>query len=147
MRRILFAVLIVALTLAAIVIVSPANQADACLPCKCPVENPPINCYGPYTFFRHWVPGNAFDIEILAHSPDGNRESVIYVTAAELAELPANPEQHMLVAESPNVYFFKLSYGDYQVNVRSVTEKKIYWAIISAADGHLIEEGDYEATD
>jgi hypothetical protein len=145
--KVLFPLFIVAMTLGAAIVFTPTGTAEACLPCKCPVENPPVNCYGPYSFFVHWVPGNAFDIEIMAIDPNGNQERVIYLTAKELAALPAHPEQHMLIAEAPDLWLYKLSYGDYQVNAKSPTEKKVFFAIFSAADGNLIEEGDYPTSD
>ena len=144
LSKILFLTLVVMIAVTGVVTLSPTDTAEACLPCNCPVENPPINCYGDFTLFLHRTEGvEGFDIEVLLHSPDGDRERVIYLTAQELAKLPDDPEEHILIAEAPTIQLFKMDWGEYQINGGPYNEDKVYVTIFSADHGSRIEEYDF----
>lgn len=84
-----------------------------------------------------------FDIQILTLDAKGNGRQVIYVTAEALDRLPEKPEAHLLIAKWRNIYLYKLSYGDYQVNVGPNDEGNIDVLIFSSGDAHRIQESGY----
>lgn len=145
LRKIIFLALVVSILALGIFALSPVKTANACLPCFCfndPIQ--PINCYGKYSVFaipRADYPG--FDIQILTLDAKGNGRQVIYVTAEALDRLPEKPEAHLLIAKWRNIYLYKLSYGDYQVNVGPNDEGNIDVLIFSSGDAHRIQESGY----
>ncbi len=147
LRKILFLTLTVAMLAAGIIALSPVKTADACLPCFCfndPIQ--PVNCYGKFSVFaipRTDYPG--FDIQILTLDARGNGRQVIYVTAEQLAKLPKNPEQHTLIAKWKTIELYKLTYGDYQVNVGPDEFNAVHVLIFSSGDAHRIEESGFQA--
>jgi hypothetical protein len=144
-RKLLFLTLLLLMVFTGYQVSQPQETAHACLPCTCPVPNPPVNCFGPYTVFLHRHESGGFDLEILIHDGAGNRERVMYFTKAQLARIKPdpNPDTHILVRQAAGIYFFKLSWGDYQINVGPDAEKKIYWVIIDDENGSRVNEGDY----
>lgn len=147
LQRIIFLALIATFLAVGVVALSPVKTADACLPCFCfddPIQ--PVNCYGKFSVFaipRSDRPG--FDIQILTLDRRGNGREVIYVTAEELAELPAHPEQHLLIAKWKDIELYKLTYGDYQVNVGPDEYNAVHVLIFHSIDAHRIEESGFQA--
>lgn len=147
MRKFLFFALIATILAGGIIALSPVEAANACLPCYCfddPIQ--PINCYGKFSVFaipRKDVPG--YDIQILTLDKRGNGREVIYVTAEELAELPEHPEEHMLIAQWKDIALYKLTYGDYQVNVGPDEYNAVHVLIFRKGDAFRLVETGFQA--
>lgn len=117
-------VLISALTL--IFTALPQQVTYACLPCACP-KNTSINCYGDYALYTKTQKNGTCDIEVVGIDPKTAKpRKALYVTAATLAKLPANPEKNTLIKTYYEFSLFKLTTGEYQLNVGPDFEKKVH---------------------
>jgi len=124
-RRLVYGLAVIAaLLLFAVLALQPEDTANACLPCDCP-ENTTINCYGSFGIFIIEEEDQC-DIQILGVSDAGAEYEAMYLTGEELAELPETPEENLLVDEYYEYTFYKLTSGEYQVNVGPDAEGKVY---------------------
>lgn len=135
MRRLVYVFgLVAALVLVGVMTFQPEDTANACLPCDCP-ENTTINCYGSFGIFvienevedeESGQSQTQCDIQILGVSDAGAEYEAMYLSADDLAELPESPEENILVEEYYEYAFYKLTSGEYQVNVGPDAENKVY---------------------
>lgn len=104
----------------------PQQVTYACLPCSCP-KNTSINCYGDYALYTKTQKNGTCDIEVLGINPKtGKPRKAIYVSAANLAKLPENPETNTLITSYYEFSLYKLTTGEYQLNVGPDFEKKVH---------------------
>ncbi len=122
-----FIVLMAMLTMA-FTITAPNGESYACLPCACPVANPPINCYGPYSVYTVTRNDGTCAIVVFALDENSNGIRVISQSARRLALVPAFPPQNVLLAKNDTykIYLYKLTSGEYQVNVGPDREAKVF---------------------
>lgn len=114
---------VIALTLLALAV--PTQQAQACLPCYCP-QNRSLNCFGDYAVYTNVDKNDRCEILILDINPDDGRPTLaIRVTARQLAKLPENPEENLLVDQYYEIALYKLTTGEFQVNVGPDAEYKV----------------------
>jgi hypothetical protein len=73
-------------------------------------------------------------IEIWAIDDNSQGTRVLFVSTEELASLPANPEQNTLIAATDDGQFalYKLTTGEYQINIGPDAEGKIRVMIFDA---------------
>jgi hypothetical protein len=143
LTKIILMLLVALLALGALGIYTPQETAHACLPCDCPVPNPPLNCFGPYTLFLKRHSNGTFDVEILAHDGNGNRRPWMFFSARQLAALPI-PTTNTLIQQRGPVAFYRLAGGDFQINVGPDAEKKIFVMIFDDQTGQRLAESDYQ---
>lgn len=122
-RLAIVAALIVLFTLITI----PANDtANACLPCDCP-ENTTINCFGHFgIFILEGGRNNQCAIQILGTGPNGGEYEAIYLDSEAMSKLPERPEENLLIDSYYEYAMYKLTSGEYQVNVGPDAEGKVY---------------------
>lgn len=104
----------------------PSQVTYACLPCNCP-KNRSLNCYGDYAIYTN-VDKKTGDCEILVLGVDrkGRPREVIRATASELAKLPDNPTENTLIEQYYEFALYKLTTGEYQLNVGPDPENKVF---------------------
>lgn len=138
----IFALCIVALAFAGVAIASPTQTAQACLPCNCLVENPPVNCYGEYTLFLHKYQNGTFDLEFL--TLDGRQ--ILYLKATDLARIAVR-EDYVLVGQGKifPLAVFKLANGNFHINAGPGNEPKVFTVVVSGENGSRLEEFDRPA--
>lgn len=105
-------------------LIAPTGIAQACLPCDCP-ENSALNCYGGFHLNTIVNSRGQCAIEVLGFDGDGGYDA-IYVSPRELARLPEFPEENMLVEEYYEFALYKLTTGEFQLNVGPDLEGKVY---------------------
>lgn len=103
----------------------PTAVAYACLPCNCPT-NRSLNCYGDYAVYTNVSKSGTCDILVLGVDRRGRPREAIRATARELAKLPDKPEQNTLVEEYYEYALYKLTTGEYQLNVGPDVENKVF---------------------
>lgn len=121
-------IVVMALLALSITVFAPNGESYACLPCACPVDNPPINCYGNFSIYTVTRDDGTCAIVIFALDANSNGIRVISQSARRLALVPANPPQNVLLAKSDTyqIYLYKLTSGEYQVNVGPDRESKVF---------------------
>lgn len=103
----------------------PSQQAQACLPCYCP-ENRSLNCFGDYAVYTNVDKNDNCKILILDINPDNGRPTLaLDVSARRLARLPETPKENVLIDQYYEISLFKLTSGEYQVNVGPDAENKV----------------------
>lgn len=103
----------------------PSQVAMACLPCYCP-ENTSLNCFGDYAVYTNVDKNDRCEILVLDVNPDdGSPTLAIRATARQLAKLDENPEENILIDQYYEISLFKLTSGEYQVNVGPDAENKV----------------------
>ncbi|MDZ4669662.1 MAG: hypothetical protein SH821_02230 [Phototrophicales bacterium] len=120
-------ILVMAMVSLAFTVFTPNGESHACLPCACPV-NPPINCYGNYSVYTITRGDGTCAIVVFALDASSNGIRVISQSARRLALVPANPPQNVLLAKNDTyqIYLYKLTSGEYQVNVGPDRESKVF---------------------
>jgi len=107
----------------------PSSTAFACLPCNC-TEHRSVNCFGPYALYTPTEKDQTCSIDIWSIEVDGQGKRAIKLTAAELAKLPdaADIEHYVTVEQTKDdfISLYKLSSGQYQINVGPDKEGKVY---------------------
>ena len=104
----------------------PQQVAYACLPCSCP-QNTSINCYGDYALYTKAQKNGTCNIEVLGIDPKtGRPRRALYITNATLAKLPDNPETNTFIKSYYEFSLYKLTTGEYQLNVGPDFEKKVH---------------------
>jgi len=120
----------------------PQAVAYACRPCVCPT-NTSVNCQGDYALYTKVQKNGTCDIEVLGiDSKTGKPRKALYVTAKTLAKLPDNPEKNTLISTYYEFSLYKLTTGEYQLNVGPDIEKKvkvIIWRGCPATDPYESE--------
>ena len=121
-------IVVMALLALSITVFAPNGESFACIPCACPVDNPPINCYGPYSVYTITRNDGTCAIVVFALDENSNGIRVISQSARRLALVPANPPQNVLLAKNDTyqIYLYKLTSGEYQVNVGPDREAKVF---------------------
>lgn len=138
-RRLMLVPLAVVLLVVITAATVPTETAQACLPCNCP-KNPSLNCFGPYVVFTPTT-SSGCSILVMAVDNNGKGRDVIRVGSKDLAALPAKPEKNTLIASKSIYALYKLTTGEYQVNVGPDAENKVHvarWAGCPA--GNVTEE-------
>lgn len=103
----------------------PQEVAFACRPCVCPT-NTSVNCQGDYALYTKQQKNGTCNIEVLGIDPKTAKpRKTLYVTAATLAKLPEKPETNTLISSYYEFSLYKLTTGEYQLNVGPDTEKKV----------------------
>ncbi len=102
----------------------PTRSAHACLPCDC-TDIISVNCWGPYQLY---TPTNAdgdcwIDIWLIEGN-EGRR--YIRVRTDVLADYPEFPETNTLIRERGPIALYKLTSGEYQINVGPDAENKVH---------------------
>jgi len=103
----------------------PQEVAFACRPCVCPT-NTSVNCQGDYALYTKVQKNGTCNIEVLGiDRKTAKPRKALYVTAKTLAKLPDNPETNTLIATYYEFNLYKLTTGEYQLNVGPDEEKKV----------------------
>ena len=131
---------VVAILLVLVFTAMPTQTAEACLPCDC-TDITSHNCFGPYHLYTP-TSGDSCAIDIWLVEGDKGRRTV-YVTDAQLARLPEFPEQNTLIRERGVIALYKLSSGEYQVNVGPDAEKKVYVINFTGCPAENIYESNF----
>jgi hypothetical protein len=122
-RKLISAAVLLASGLILLVVALPAQ---ACRPCVCPT-NTSINCYGDYALYTHVDKRGNCAIEVLGINPKtGKPRPALYVTANALAKIPDLPEKNTLIKSYYEFSLFKLTTGEYQLNVGPDFENKVH---------------------
>jgi hypothetical protein len=125
-RKLFASVLALVTTLVIALAALPQQVAQACLPCACPT-NTSINCYGDYALYTQVQKNGTCDIEVLGINPKtGKPRAAIYVRASALAKLPEFPETNILIKNYFEFSLYKLTSGEYQLNVGPDFENKVH---------------------
>ncbi len=120
-----------------------ALPAQACLPCVCPT-NTSINCYGDYALYTHVDKNGDCAIEVLGINPKtGKPRPALYLTPRQLAKVPATPEKNTLIKTYYEFSLFKLTSGEYQLNVGPDFENKVHVIIWTGCPAQNPYESSY----
>lgn len=103
----------------------PSQKANACLPCNCKT-NRSLNCYGDYAVYTKTDKNGECYIQVLGVDRKGKPRAAITATAKELADLPDVPEQNTLIDQYYEFALYKLTTGEYQLNVGPDAEGKVF---------------------
>lgn len=126
LRKLVSASVVLVSTITLLLTALPQQVAYACLPCSCP-QNTSINCYGDYALYTKKQRNGTCDIEVSGIDPKTARpRRALYVTAKTLAKLPDNPETNTLIKSYYEFSLYKLTTGEYQLNVGPDFEKKVH---------------------
>jgi hypothetical protein len=120
----------------------PSNEVKACLPCDCDF-NPTLNCFGPYAAYTHSLPDNTCRLEIAKVNELGYDKLAISLTSAELAKLPETPEENLLVDEYYEIALYKLTSGEYQINVGPDADGKVYVLNFNNCPAENVRESNF----
>ena len=121
----------------------PQQVAFACRPCVCPT-NTSVNCQGDYALYTKKQKNGTCDIEVLGiDNKTGKPRKALYVTAKTLAKLPANPEKNTLISTYYEFSLYKLTTGEYQLNVGPDTEKKVKVIIWTGCPAENPQESEF----
>ncbi len=103
----------------------PQEVALACRPCVCPT-NTSVNCQGDYALYTKLQKNGTCNIEVLGiDRKTAKPRKALYVTSKTLAKLPDFPETNTLIATYYEFSLYKLTSGEYQLNVGPDVEKKV----------------------
>lgn len=121
----------------------PQQVTYACLPCACP-QNTSINCYGDYALYTHTNKNGTCDIEVLGINPKtGKPRPALYVRASALAKLAEFPAKNTLIKTYYEFSLFKLTTGEYQLNVGPDFENKVHVIIWTGCPAQNPYESSY----
>ena len=121
----------------------PQQVAFACRPCVCPT-NTSVNCQGDYALYTKKQKNGTCDIEVLGIDPKTAKpRKALYVTAKTLAKLPANPEKNTLISSYYEFSLYKLTSGEYQLNVGPDAEKKVKVIIWTGCPAENPKESEF----
>ena len=123
----------------------PSDKTLACLPCKCK-QNHALNCYGGFhvnTIVNKRTGDCA--IEVLGIDGNGRGYRAIYATAKELAKFAETPEENTLIEQYYEYALYKLTSGEYQVNVGPLAENKVYVVTFTGCPATDVKETNYVA--
>lgn len=119
---------LVAILLVGVFSAVPTETAHACLPCTCP-EFTTVNCFGPYALYTPTFEDGRCALDIFyIDIQSGRGFRAIRLFSNQLAVVPDFPETNLLLAVSRNrlINLYKLSSGEYQINVGPDAEGKVY---------------------
>jgi hypothetical protein len=123
----------------------PASQAQACLPCKCPRDKA-LNCYGFFHVNTIVDKRGRCAIEVLGYDAEGKKGYLaIYANAAKLAKYADTPKKNTLIAQYYEYALYKLTSGEFQVNVGPTRENKVYVVIFRGCPATEVKETNYVA--
>lgn len=123
---------------------APVQSVHACLPCNC-TDIRSHNCFGPYHLYTPTYDDGRCAIDLwLLEGGEGRRHMRIFST--ELDRLPATPARNLLIRERTVIALYKLTNGDYQVNVGPDGEGKVYVVNFSGCPADNVREGNFQVT-
>lgn len=126
LRKLFSATAVLVSTITLLLTALPQQVTYACLPCACPT-NTSINCYGDYALYTKTQKNGTCDIEVVGINPKtGKPRKALYVKASVLAKLPDNPEENTLIDSYYEFALYKLTSGEYQLNVGPDFEAKVH---------------------
>lgn len=125
--------------------VIPSQVAYACLPCNCPT-NRSLNCYGDFAIYTNTLRNGDCEILVLGvNSKTGKPREAIRATAKELAKLPEFPEQNTLIEQYYEFALYKLTTGEYQLNVGPDAENKVFVVQVVGCPATAVYESTFIA--
>ena len=134
-------VLVATITLALTVL--PQAVAYACRPCVCPT-NTSVNCQGDYALYTKQNKNGTCHIEVLGiDNKTGKPRAALYVKSSVLAKLPDQPEKNTLIASYYEFSLYKLTTGEYQLNVGPDVEKKVKVIIWTGCPAENPKESEF----
>lgn len=122
----------------------PSQVAQACLPCDCPTDRS-LNCFGRFGVYTPVEKDGSCSILILDIDDDGRSSFALRRTAKQLAKLPEQPEENVLVGEYYEIALYKLTSGEYQVNVGPDQEGKVFVLNFSGCPAENVYESTFFA--
>lgn len=122
--------LVLAVSMLAVAVVAflalPRERAYACLPCDCPTFTS-VNCYGDYALYTHVEKNDTCTIEVLGiHPRTGKPRPALNVTEREWSKIPTNPETNTLIDSYYEFSLYRLTSGEFQLNVGPDAENKVF---------------------
>lgn len=120
----------------------PTFTANACLPCSC-TDIRSLNCFGPYHLYTPTSSNGercAIDLWLVE---GGKGRRYIRVFNDELAEYPEFPEQNTLIEERGVIALYKLTSGEYQVNVGPDADNKVYVINFTGCPAENVYESNF----
>ncbi|MCK6577709.1 MAG: hypothetical protein L6Q98_06355 [Anaerolineae bacterium] len=118
----------------------PTQTAQACLPCNC-TDIRSLNCFGPYHLY---TPTSGDDCSIDLWLFEGDKGSrYIRMTSAQLARYAEFPTENLLLRERGVIALYKLTTGEYQVNVGPDAEHKVYVINFTGCPAENIYESNF----
>lgn len=142
-RKLVSVVTALSAVLTLILTALPQQVTYACLPCACP-QNTSINCYGDYALYTHTNKNGICDIEVLGINPKtGKPRPALLVRASTLAKLAEFPEKNTLIKTYYEFSLFKLTSGEYQLNVGPDFENKVHVIIWTGCPAQNPYESSY----
>ena len=125
-RKFAPAAVVFVVVMSALLVAIPTQAVYACLPCYCP-HNRSLNCYGDYAVYTKMSKdGSSCYIQVLGVDRKGKPRLAITATADELAKLPDKPDQNTLIDQYYEFALYKLTSGEYQLNVGPDSEGKVF---------------------
>lgn len=126
LRKVFSPLFVLVSTLTLLYLAIPRHSVLACLPCQCPT-NTSINCYGDYALYTKVDKNDQCTIEVLGIDPKtGKPRPALLVKPRDLAKIPDQPEQNTLIKTYYEFSLFKLTTGEYQLNVGPDFESKVH---------------------
>ena len=126
LRKFSSVTLVLVLTITLVLTALPQRVTYACLPCSC-TTNTSINCYGDYALYTKKQKNGTCDIEVVGIDPKtGKPRKALYVKASTLSKLSDNPEENTLIDSYYEFGLYKLTSGEYQLNVGPNFEGKVH---------------------
>lgn len=119
----------------------PSGTVEACLPCDCP-ENSALNCYGGFHVNTIVNSRGQCAIEVLGFNGDGGYDA-IYASPRELARIDEFPEENVLIEQYYEFALYKLTSGEYQVNVGPDIEGKVYVVNFTGCPATEVRESNF----
>jgi hypothetical protein len=123
----------------------PSQVAYACLPCACP-QNRSLNCYGDFAIYTNTLKNGDCEILVLGIDHEtGKPREAIRATAKELAKLPELPEENTLIEQYYEFALYKLTTGEYQLNVGPDAESKVFVVQVVGCPATAVHESTFIA--
>ena len=143
LRKLISISLMLVSTVTLLLTAIPQEVAYACRPCVCPT-NTSVNCQGDYALYTKKQKNGTCDIEVLGiDRKTAKPRKALYVTAKTLAKLPDNPETNTLIATYYEFNLYKLTTGEYQLNVGPDVEKKVKVIIWRGCPAEKPQESEF----
>lgn len=123
----------------------PSQVAYACLPCYCP-HNRSLNCYGDFAIYTNSLKNGSCEILVLGVDHEtGKPREAIRVNSKVLDKLPEFPEENTLIDQYYEFALYKLTSGEYQLNVGPDAEGKVFVVQVVGCPATEVHESTYVA--
>jgi hypothetical protein len=146
MRKLLSSLLASMIAGVLVLLAVPSQKAEACLPCNCPT-NTSVNCYGDFALYvRENSRTGVCTIEVLGVNPTtGRPRPAIRVssTSREWRDAGDTPEQNTLIKEYYEFALYRLTTGEFQLNVGPDAENKVFVVIWTGCPPQEVEESTF----